>query len=185
VVEIRNGEITIANRGDAGAVFWNGSNYPNRRNPTQFPQNVGGPSAFQLQTVPHNVAYSLRGTEYGQITGQLDVDPNADQIFSMIGGEERDKPESLVTIPRGQLNTDYIILMSDGARLNGELLEPTNSYHQSVDTTMRALRDGKITMHDAARRIAECARDPNIGSGPDLDDIAVQIIDVRDYVSSA
>lgn len=177
VVDVYPDKINIARKGDHSVVLWRPEGYAHRRGEA-WGENRGGPSNFQSIDVPQNLAYSLKATENPldpkrTLTRALEDTGESNLIWSAVG-MENGGGISAVTINRDDVGFEYLLILSDGARGSGTLLDPADDYSRSVNQIMIQLFSGQITEVETARQICQLARQiPG-----ETDDITVQIVKI-------
>lgn len=162
-------KLTVASRGDHSVVVWNPNGYEHRRG-ENWNGDRGANSTFQSVYEPSNVAYKGR-TGLGLKTGELEDSPYSSAIQSWVG-QPGGIETAEVTLDLKSGNNEYLLILSDGARGSGTLLDTTTSYSQEVNQIMNSLHSNTIDVNQAAQLITRAAR-----KIPDeRDDVTVQIV---------
>lgn len=167
MVDVFNDRYEIARKGDHSVVRWRPKGYDHRRG-EMWGKERGGPSFFESIDRPQNSAYALKSIGMGGETRFLEDTPGSNLLFSGVGttGEV-----ATVLLERSN-ETEYFLILSDGARGSGMLLEPSEKYSKDVNNIMTKLNSGSINEKEAAKQIAITARQiPG-----ERDDISVQVV---------
>lgn len=187
VVDIDQDQVEIATMGDVSVVAWSQEQKPHRRSSkTWSPENLSGPSNFELLIVPQNLAQAQKaaGLEGVAPTQHLDTVPEANQIYAAVG--EMGKPNSVIFSKDELKNSRFLLIASDGAQPNGSLLDPETEYGKDVHGILSDLakKTEKLSPEKAAEITNEtakaiCERARQIPG--ETDDITVMIVDLKNW----
>lgn len=167
MVDVFNDRYEIARKGDHSVVRWRPKGYDHRRGEI-WGEERGGPSFFESIDRPQNLAYALKSMGMGGETRLLEDTAESNQLLSGVGTKGE---VAIVSLERSN-ETEYLLILSDGARGSGTLLEPSEKYSKGVNNIMNNLNSGNINEKEAAKQIAIAARQI---SG-ERDDISVQVV---------
>lgn len=178
VVDVGANGFHVASVGDVAVTLWSKDRFNHRRGTNDFPPHrLSQPSNFKLLNTQHNRVQQLAdiGNTSSVSTVNLDDHRLANELTSYIDGSGDTIQVFSRFYPKWQYDADMILIGTDGARLAGQLLEPTTPVSEGAKRILANLHRGQFRGGHGMAARALCENSRNVAG--DTDDITYTIID--------